>query len=343
MGKVNEYRESLKNLDDWEQFLIDESGLPGPRANLELAEAVAEEGDLDRFRRYLGYGPEEAPYGSSLEFLPVCGAIGLGRVLSEGRLEIFEELRIHASDPRWRIREGVAIALQRFGGKDMGRLLKEMEKWGHGNLLERRAAVAALCEPRLLKKSEDTQKVLDLLDQITKNIILEDKRKTDEFIALRKALAYCWSVAAAAAPEAGKKLLEKWFANKDKDIRWIMKGNLKKNRLKKMDPEWAERWQAKLLAKGAYSFDMSEEEHERFMKKMGISSKEDKEWHEQHDIPLIGSEEDDRSVNPFAIGGGFVNYCVNKGWIVKQGSGRSTRYYVTEQGEKELLKFGIKA
>lgn len=251
MGKVNEYRETLKNLDDWDQYLIDKSGLPGPRANLELAEAVAEEGDLARFRRYLGYGSEAAPYGSSLEFLPVCGVLGLGRVLSDGRLEIFEELLIYASDPRWRIREGVAIALQRFGDKDMDRLLKEMEKWSHGNLLERRAVAATLCEPRLLKKSEDTQKVLDLLDQITKDIILEDQRKTDEFIALRKALGYCWSVAVVAAPEAGKKLLEKWFANKDKDIRWIMKENLKKNRLKKMDSEWTERWQAKLSGKGA--------------------------------------------------------------------------------------------
>jgi len=246
MGKVDEYKKVLKNLDDWDHYLLDESRLPGPRANLELAHAVAEEGDIDRFRRYLAYGADKAPYGSTLEFLPVCGVIGLGRILSEGRLDMLEELRIYASDSRWRVREGVAIALQIFGDKDMDRLLQEMEKWSHGNQLERRAVVAALCEPRLLKKPEYPKKVLNILDRITKDILIEDNRKTDEFIALRKALGYCWSVAAVAAPEIGKKLLEKWFAYKDKDIQWIMKENLKKNRLNKMDPEWTERWQAKL-------------------------------------------------------------------------------------------------
>jgi len=246
MGKVDEYRKILKGLVDWDQYLIDESGLPGPRANLELAEAVSQEGDLERFRRYLAYGPEDAPYGSALEFLPVCGAIGLGRVLSEGRLDIIEELRSHASDSRWRIREGVAIALQKFGDKDIDRLLSEMEIWSRGNLLERRAAIASLCEPRLLKKPGSVQIVLDILDQVTKDILIEANRKTDEFIALRKALGYCWSVAAVAAPEEGKKLFGKWFVNKDKDIRWIMKENLKKNRLMKMDPDWTEHWQTKL-------------------------------------------------------------------------------------------------
>lgn len=246
MGKVDEYKKILKNIADWDRYLLDESKLPGPRANLELAEAVAEEGGLDRFRRYLAYGADEAPYGSALEFLPVCGVIGLGRILSEGSLDILEELRIYASDPRWRVREGVAMALQRFGDKDMDRLLQEMEKWSHGNPLERRAAAAALCEPRLLKKPEDARKVLDLLDRITKDILLEEHRKTAEFIALRKALGYCWSVAVVAAPEAGKKRMEKWFADQDKDIRWIMKENLKKNRLQKLDKEWMERWQSEL-------------------------------------------------------------------------------------------------
>lgn len=44
MGKVEDYREKLKQLDDWEPFLLDESDLPGRRANIELARAVAEEG-----------------------------------------------------------------------------------------------------------------------------------------------------------------------------------------------------------------------------------------------------------------------------------------------------------
>jgi hypothetical protein len=32
--------------------------------------------------------------------------------------------------------------------------------------------------------------------------------------------------------------MEKWTQSKDKNIVWIMKENLKKNRLTKMDKEW---------------------------------------------------------------------------------------------------------
>ncbi|MBA3873794.1 MAG: hypothetical protein H0X30_32070, partial [Anaerolineae bacterium] len=57
----------------------------------------------------------------------------------------------------------------------------------------------------------------------------------------RKGLAYCWSVAVAALPEQGKPLMEKWLASSDKDIRWLMRENLKKDRLKRMDSAWVDR------------------------------------------------------------------------------------------------------
>ncbi len=57
-------------------------------------------------------------------------------------------------------------------------------------------------------------------------------------LRLLRALAYCWSVAVAALPDAGKPLMEVWLASDDPDIRWIMRENLKKNRLVKMDAAW---------------------------------------------------------------------------------------------------------
>jgi len=45
-------------------------------------------------------------------------------------------------------------------------------------------------------------------------------------------------VAVATNPEGGRKLFEKWIRTKDKDIAWVMKQNLKKNRLLKMDSVW---------------------------------------------------------------------------------------------------------
>jgi hypothetical protein len=33
-------------------------------------------------------------------------------------------------------------------------------------------------------------------------------------------------------------VLERWFASDDKDVLWVMKENLKKKRLARMDAEW---------------------------------------------------------------------------------------------------------
>ena len=116
-----------------------------------------------------------------------------------------------------------------------------IEKWSTGTLLEQRAVAAALCEPRLLKNPLEVAHVLHILDDITTQISAITNRKADDFIALRKGLAYCWSVAVAALPEQGKPLMEKWLASPDKDIRWLMRENLKKDRLKRMDAEWVEK------------------------------------------------------------------------------------------------------
>jgi hypothetical protein len=40
--------------------------------------------------------------------------------------------------------------------------------------------------------------------------------------------------------------MEKWMVHPDKDIRWIMKENLKKNRLVRMDAEWVNHWRCKI-------------------------------------------------------------------------------------------------
>ena len=45
MSTVETYREHLRQMCDWESFLLAESRLPGPRANLDLAQAAADEGD----------------------------------------------------------------------------------------------------------------------------------------------------------------------------------------------------------------------------------------------------------------------------------------------------------
>lgn len=251
LPKTAQYREKLSAVDDWDSYLLENSGLPGPRGNIELAQAVAEEGDEKLFRRYLTYDAERAPANTPEEFLAFCGVLGLGRLLAEGRKEALGELRRHASDPRWRTREAVAMALQRSGRVNIGALLSEMATWAEGNWLEKRAAAAALCEPELLREREHIERVLQLLDSITASVEKVRERTGEEFKALMKGLGYCWSVAVAAYPARGKKAMERWFGSGDKDVRWIMRENLKKKRLARMDPTWVQKWSDHLRAKRA--------------------------------------------------------------------------------------------
>ncbi len=246
--KTDTYRQTLHILRDWDQFLMKESGLPGPRANLELVQVVADEGTLDLFQRYLAYTPDRTSTNSPEVFLTVCGVVGLGRLLAEGDGDQLAVLRECANDPRWRVREAAALGLQRWGDADMPALLKAMSDWAKGALLERRAAAAAVCEPRLLNDPKHARRVLKLLDTITTSIVRETDRRTENFKTLRQALGYCWSVAVVASPIDGKPAMEKWLVSPDPDVEWIMRENLKKNRLQRMDGVWVKEWSSAIAS-----------------------------------------------------------------------------------------------
>jgi hypothetical protein len=247
------YREILKNLADWEPFLMANSGLPGPRGNLELAQAVADEGSEEQFRLWLALGPDRAPVNSPEEFLAFCGILGMGALLASGGSSTatltdspLRLLRYFAADPRWRSREAVAMALQRWGDADIEALLRAMAEWSQGSPWEQRAAAATLCEPRLLVKPAHAAATLHILDAITTSLRYHQERKSESFRVLRQGLGYCWSVAVAACPEAGKALMERWISDPNPDIRWIMRENLRKNRLARMDLTWTARCLASL-------------------------------------------------------------------------------------------------
>jgi DNA alkylation repair enzyme len=223
-GRVQYYRAELKKRHgEWEAYLKANSGLPGPRANLELVEAVGEEADADLLWRLSA---------SSDEFLALCGTAGLGRLAATDPEAVLAWLKELAEDPRWRVREGVAIALQRLGREDMPRLIGYMEAWSKGGPFVQRAAAAGLCEPALLKSPDDARRVLFILDHITRSMGATRERKHEGFRVLRQAMGYCWSVAAAANPEAGRPMLKKWLRSADPDIAWVMKSNLGKARMK---------------------------------------------------------------------------------------------------------------
>jgi hypothetical protein len=219
LTKIARYRETLRSLDAWEPFLLAESRLPGPRANLELVLAVGEEADGPLLERLAG---------SEQEFLVMCGAVGLGRFVARGERRHLARLRELASDPRWRVREAVAMALQRWGDEDFDAMAAEAEVWADGSPLEQRAAVAALCEPRLLKAPEAARRALALVERVTDALPHSRDR------VLRQALGYCWSVAVAACPEEGLARFARLERSNDPDIVWIVRENLKKARLARL-------------------------------------------------------------------------------------------------------------
>lgn len=188
MTKRADYRAVLESLppDQWVAYLNGESGLPGPRGNIELAEAFADVADPALIRECAE---------SRDEYLATCGAVGFGRLLADGRVRAAEVLRALAADSRWRVSEGVAMALQRLGDANMPGLWALARGWVDGPPLVQRAIAAGICEPRLLGATEDA-------------------------------------------------------ASEDKDVRWIVRENLKKSRLAKADPAAAESVAAVLTRSG---------------------------------------------------------------------------------------------
>jgi len=224
--RIRRYRSTIREMagaSELPAYLAEHSGLPGPRGNLELARAVAEEADpatLEELAR------------SKDEFEAFCGVVGLGRLVADGSRELIPPLRGHAGDPRWRVREAVAMALQRWGDADLSAMLEEAERWAAGSRYEQRAAAAGTCEPRLLRERAAARRVLGMLDVITATLAGAPDRREEAYRTLRQALGYCWSVAIAADPLDGLPLFSRWQRVADPDVAWIVRENLRKARLR---------------------------------------------------------------------------------------------------------------
>ena len=229
MGKVEEHRATLAGLDDWLPYLAGHSSLPGPRGNLELVAACGEQADLARADELLATGDE---------FTTVCGLVALGRLLGEHRDgRHVDVLHRYAADSRWRVREGVAMALQRAADDDPDGAFTIAERWATDpDPLVRRAAVAAVCEPRLLRNPAFAQRALALVDAVTADLARSPlvARREAAVRTLRQALGYGWSVAIAALPDDGLAAFARLEAQPDPDIAWIVRENRKKARLRRL-------------------------------------------------------------------------------------------------------------
>lgn len=237
------HRHALNELPvtEWGAYLDANSNLPGPRGNLELLDVAAD----------LAPGPLLHDWAADAdEYRATVGAAGLGRLLVEGDARARTTLRTLAEDGRWRVREGVAMALQRIGDADLAALHAITQEWVAGPPLVQRAAAAGECEPRLLRTASSAAHAVGLLDAIMRSLtaLPADRRRESDVRTLRKALGYCWSVAVAADPTPGFDVLEAWAASDDPDVRWVLRENTRKARLARADRDRAAALVASLTA-----------------------------------------------------------------------------------------------
>ncbi|MFC5501430.1 DNA alkylation repair protein [Lysinimonas soli] len=232
MTARTEWTEQLSTVpaDGIADFLTRNSGLPGPRGNLELADAFAE------------WAPAEVILelaDSDDEYLRFCGTEAIGRLIREHPHDaaLLETIRWRAGDERWRVREAAARALQIVGDADRGLLRRIVAEWVEADdALVQRAAIAAICEPRLLSDDPTRAAALAACASTTRWLSRQPlpTRRDAALRVLRQALGYCWSVAIAASPVAGISAFSELETSDDPDVAWIVASNAKKARLRRV-------------------------------------------------------------------------------------------------------------
>jgi len=232
-------------------FLREHSNLPGPRGNLELAgqfaDLVATRAAGDRGAATWGVvtglaavGSDEAPTGDPGEFLAFCGtlaAAGFAAHPARGPA-VWQRVRSAAEDPRWRLREAAAQAIQRALALDQRGALAVLGEWAvGGGWLLLRAVAAGMADPPLLAAPGLAASALRLHEVVCGRLVAAGNRRDPDFRVLRQGLGFTLSVVVAAAPGPGFALLRRLAAVGDRDLAWVLRSNLGKARLARRHPE----------------------------------------------------------------------------------------------------------
>lgn len=274
MGRIEHYVARLqpllvdpRNALQVERLLLAESGLPGPRGNLELAEAFVRSVStalmpaawLETLYGWAEIDAQRAPAGDPREFLAFCAVVAFGALYHTHACaypcsvpcdcpcwpiqceQIVETIRRAAADPRWRLREAAAMALQHLGEGDPAALRGILACWlKQPSLLEQRAVLATLAHPPLLRGARSAGMARFALragNTVLKRLaaLPAGLRRGEDFRVLVKGMSYALSVIVAALPDEGFALLERWgtyaASRGDAVIQRILAANRSKRRL----------------------------------------------------------------------------------------------------------------
>ncbi|WP_222848094.1 HEAT repeat domain-containing protein [Cellulosimicrobium cellulans] len=238
---VERHRAALRLLTPTEVpgYLSAHSGLPGRRCDLDALTAFGNVAPPALIRDLAHHEDE---------YLRACGTAALGGLVGDlercvstrtaaRRALVLAVLHARASDPLWRVREAAALALHRVGDRRAGSLRLLVADWIHDpDPLVRRAALAGICEPRLLTDPRSAAVALEACHIATRSIttLPGTDRRDPAVRALRTALGSCWSIAVAAGPEAGLPAFRELEESTDPDACWITRMSRTKPRLARL-------------------------------------------------------------------------------------------------------------
>lgn len=231
-----------------EFYLRDQSRLPGPRANIELAQdfsdllTVRASGRPDETRALLNHlmsDEKKVVSNTPGEFVLFCGVLSFGAcacAIPEWRENAYTLLAHYAQSSAWRVREATALAWQKMliavPDEALPALMNLLDS---GDCLQLRACLAAISEPALLNAREFIEAALVMQRVAVEYLhsLPSTERRRTEVRTLRQALGYTLSVVTAACPDDGFALMCEIATWNDPDINWILRENLKKRRLAK--------------------------------------------------------------------------------------------------------------
>ncbi len=223
-------------------YLKENSRLPGPRANLELLYEFIENATDTEIDNCMSIA-DSVTLNSPSEFVLFCGVAAFIKRTARLHRTVDVDLSNYTNHESWRVRESVCIGFQ-WAKHYLTpyEMMKNLISLKHGTALDKRAYFATLCDPILLNDYIEPSEVLSDLLEITLDCFNMNDKLDRELTVLRKALGYCWSVAICADETLGKQTFEKLLVYTDsKHVLWIVRENLKKNRLIKLDAAWVER------------------------------------------------------------------------------------------------------
>lgn len=247
---LDSYRASLADAPV-RSLLTASSGLPGPRANVDLAvdfatevadRAAAEPAPWwDLCRGLAAVTARRAPSGDPGEFVALCGTLGVaavGSVVDEHTAEALALARSAAADPRWRVREGAAMALRRLLLTHREATLTALRNCLEGGrALELRAVIATLADPSVLRDAALADIAVVFHRQVLRKLLASDVRAAPATVVLRQALATGLGLVATVRPDDIFGMVEDLIVVRDVDALWIARETLRKTALRERFPE----------------------------------------------------------------------------------------------------------